>query len=200
MFGEFDLPLNAYLICYGPLLLTILGFVAFAVLTDLDARRTYLRRPMGKSDGPRKIDKAINAETPAGAPLTILPPERVKEAGEAPPEPPSIPTPATPPSETPPEPAAVTTEPGEPDDLTKLEGIGPKMADALVSYGLDTYEKVAAATVEDFQAAIEAAGMRFAPAAESWAEQATYAARGDWSGLEAFQNTLVSGRYPRDDD
>jgi hypothetical protein len=64
---------------------------------------------------------------------------------------------------------------------------------------LDTFAKVAAASMEDFQTALEAQGVNFAPSAESWAEQASYAAKGDMEGLQALQDRLVSGRYPTDD-
>lgn len=87
----------------------------------------------------------------------------------------------------------------EPDDLTLIEGIGPKMSQALIAQGYDTFAKLSAATEEDLRDAIKAEGMRFAPSAESWAEQATYAAKGDWDGLEAFQDTLIAGRYPDED-
>ena len=84
----------------------------------------------------------------------------------------------------------------KPDDLTKIEGIGKKMSDALVADGLDSFAKVADSDVPRFEQAIEKAGMRFAPSAESWAEQASYAAKGDWDGLEQLQDTLIAGRYP----
>lgn len=98
-----------------------------------------------------------------------------------------------------PAPQPETDVPSEPDDLTRLEGIGPKMSQALVSAGLDTYAKVAAASEEDFRKAIEEAGMRVAPSIASWAKQARFAQDGDWDGLAAYQDTLVAGR-PVDDD
>jgi len=105
-------------------------------------------------------------------------------------------------AETPtPTPAAPFSPPtSEPDDLTKLEGIGPTISKALIAQGIDTFEKVAAKTVDDLQAATDAEGVRFSPSAESWAEQASYAAKGDWDGLAALQDTLVSGRYPKADE
>jgi predicted flap endonuclease-1-like 5' DNA nuclease len=184
MENTMDIPLNAYLICYGPLAVTVLGFILFAVLTDLDARRTYLRRIPGRP--PRDESKRLDAETPAGDPVSLLPPDSVMERGAAPA--PSKPKAA-------PAPAA-----GKQDDLTMLEGIGPRVADALVAAGIDTFAKVASSSIEDFQDALEASGVRFAPAAESWAEQASYAVKGDWEGLVAFQATLISGRYPPTSD
>ncbi|MBZ0285670.1 MAG: hypothetical protein K8L97_33370 [Anaerolineae bacterium] len=84
--------------------------------------------------------------------------------------------------------------PGKPDDLTVIEGIGPKMSSALVAAGLDTYAKLSNTSEETIRAAVQAAGMRFAPSIPTWAEQASYAARGDFDGLKAFQATLSGGR------
>jgi predicted flap endonuclease-1-like 5' DNA nuclease len=85
-----------------------------------------------------------------------------------------------------------------PDDLTKIEGIGPKMSEALISQGVATYAKLATLSLDEIRETIAAGGARFAPSAESWAEQAGYAAKGDWDGLQALQDKLVSGRYPKD--
>ena len=80
------------------------------------------------------------------------------------------------------------------DDLKVVEGIGPKMEKALHAAGIVTFEQLAAASEEQINAAIVAAGMRFAPSVPTWAEQASYAVKGDFAGLEAFQKTLVGGR------
>jgi predicted flap endonuclease-1-like 5' DNA nuclease len=80
------------------------------------------------------------------------------------------------------------------DDLTIVEGIGPKMSAALKTAGIKTFTQLQSATLPDLEAAISAAGMRFAPSMPTWAEQAGYAVRGDSDGLKAFQKTLKSGR------
>lgn len=90
--------------------------------------------------------------------------------------------------------AADATESNEPDDLTRIEGIGPKMSRALISAGIDTFAKLAEATEDDLRQAIDDAGMRFAPSLVTWAEQAGFAARGDWDGLDALQDELEGGR------
>jgi F-type H+-transporting ATPase subunit gamma len=87
---------------------------------------------------------------------------------------------------------------GAEDDLTVVEGIGKKMSAALKAAGIRTYAQLAQASEADLHAAIEAAGMRFAPTVPTWAEQASYAARGDWEGLDAFQKTLTGGRKKPD--
>lgn len=95
-----------------------------------------------------------------------------------------------------PEPAveAAAPEPALPDDLTKVEGIGPKMDAALKAAGITTFAQLAGASEDELRAAIAAAGMRFAPSIPTWPEQAGYAARGDWDGLAAFQAALTAGR------
>lgn len=48
------------------------------------------------------------------------------------------------------------------DDLTKLTGVGPKLAEILAEGGFASYAAVAAASVEDLQKVLEAAGSRYA--------------------------------------
>ncbi|NDJ51896.1 MAG: hypothetical protein GYB68_02285 [Chloroflexi bacterium] len=82
MFGG-EFPISGITLCYGPLVLTILGFIAFAWLTDLDARRPYLREMdlrddeerLGEDPAPRVIEQPIEAETPTGTKVVIRPPE-----------------------------------------------------------------------------------------------------------------------------
>lgn len=113
------------------------------------------------------------------------------------PAPAQAPLPATTPA---PQPAAPAPKaPATPDDLTRIEGIGPKMSQALIAAGIDTYAKLATQSLDDIRAAIDAAGMRFAPSAESWAEQAALAAAANWDALDALQATLEGGRYPKTD-
>jgi hypothetical protein len=92
------------------------------------------------------------------------------------------------------EPAPAPEPEAAADDLTKIEGIGPKMQAALKAAGITTFARLAQASEDELRAAIEAAGMRFAPSAKTWAEQAAFAARGDWDGLAAFQASLTAGR------
>lgn len=89
-------------------------------------------------------------------------------------------------------PAPVAT--AEADDLTKIEGIGKKMATALLTAGIGTYAKLAETSEEQLTQAIKDAGMRLAPSLGTWAEQATLAANGDWDGLDKLQDELQGGR------
>ena len=89
---------------------------------------------------------------------------------------------------------------GKQDDLTKIEGIGPKMSRALIAAGIRTYADIANASNDQLKQAIEDAGMRFSPSLDTWSEQAGYLVNGDVDGLEAFQSTLVAGRRPDSTD
>jgi predicted flap endonuclease-1-like 5' DNA nuclease len=81
-----------------------------------------------------------------------------------------------------------------PDDLHRIEGIGPKMDAALQAAGITTFAKLAASSEQDIRTAIEAAGLSFAPSMTSWAEQAGFLARGDEAGFKALTDRLTAGR------
>lgn len=85
-----NFPLSAYAICYGPLAMTIIGFIVFAYFTDKHARRTYLRQtdPRPESERPEvqpvSVDRPMRAETPAGVSLKILPPQEKSAVAKSP--------------------------------------------------------------------------------------------------------------------
>lgn len=82
------------------------------------------------------------------------------------------------------------------DDLKVIEGIGPQMEQALKDAGIDTFAKVANASVQDLRAAIEAKNLRFAPSLVNWSKQARYLAEGDQAGFEKYRDHLVRGLEP----
>lgn len=88
-------------------------------------------------------------------------------------------------------PAAAT----EPDDLTKVEGIGPKVKELLHKAGISTFAELAKRTPEDLDEILDAAGSIYrAMDASSWPKQAGLAAAGKWEELEKLQEELVGGR------
>jgi large subunit ribosomal protein L27 len=99
---------------------------------------------------------------------------------------------AEPAAEEAPKPRAKKAKTG--DDLTIIEGIGPKMAAALIAAGIDTFAKLSDTSEDEIRAAVQAAGMNFAPSIPTWAKQAKFAAEGDMDGLKAYQDKLVGGR------
>ncbi len=81
------------------------------------------------------------------------------------------------------------------DDLTKIEGIGPKVAELLKSNGIGTFAALAKADVAQVDKILDAAGSIYrAMDASSWPKQAALAAAGDWDGLKKLQEDLVGGR------
>ncbi|HEX2622247.1 MAG TPA: hypothetical protein VHL11_18945 [Phototrophicaceae bacterium] len=81
------------------------------------------------------------------------------------------------------------------DDLTEIEGIGPKYNEILHSGGILTYAQLAISTKEELTAILHNAGSTRIPASvETWAEQAGYLSRDDVEGLRKFQAELVGGR------
>lgn len=94
------------------------------------------------------------------------------------------------------EPVAVKEEKtNEADDLEKVEGIGPKIAEVLTEAGIDTFAKLADSTPEAIREIMDAAGSQFAshdPA--TWPQQAKLAADGKWDELKAWQDELNGGR------
>jgi predicted flap endonuclease-1-like 5' DNA nuclease len=90
-----------------------------------------------------------------------------------------------------PEPAPAPTAA---DDLTRLEGIGPKVAAVLAAAGIQTFAQLAETPVERLQHILREAGLQFLDPA-SWPEQARVAASGDEARLAALQARLRGGRY-----
>ncbi len=83
--------------------------------------------------------------------------------------------------------------PVEPDDLKKIEGIGPKTERLLNEHGIMTFAQLAETSEETLQAILDEAGFRLGDPG-TWAEQAALAAKGEWEALAALQDALKGGR------
>ena len=79
------------------------------------------------------------------------------------------------------------------DDLTTLEGIGPKVAGVLAGIGITSFEALAKADFATIKTALDAAGYKYMDPA-GWIEQAALAAKGDFDGLKKLQDNLKGGR------
>jgi predicted flap endonuclease-1-like 5' DNA nuclease len=87
-----------------------------------------------------------------------------------------------------------TAVPVAPDDLKRIEGIGPKIETILHHAGILTFAQLAAAEVTYLEKVVrEDAGIRIAFPA-TWPEQARLAAAGDWEALAKLQDELQAGR------
>lgn len=84
---------------------------------------------------------------------------------------------------------------GDGDDLTKIEGIGPKAAEVLIEAGINSFEKLAGSKAEDIKDILEKSGGHFnAQDPASWPEQSQLAADGKWDELKELQDKLIGGR------
>ena len=78
------------------------------------------------------------------------------------------------------------------DDLTKVEGIGPKVQGLLNEAGIHTFADLAAKTPEELDAILDAAGSIYKAMEEgSWPKQAALAAEGKWDELKKLQDELI---------
>lgn len=83
-----------------------------------------------------------------------------------------------------------------PDNLTLIEGIGPKIAAALVGAGVTTFARVAEMAPADLEAIVRSAGVRMVGKGESWPMQARLAADGKMAELQELQDKLKGGQLP----
>ena len=89
----------------------------------------------------------------------------------------------------------VINVPAVTDDLTKIEGIGKKVAELLVAADISIFEELAKSTPKKLKGILEAAGNKFKihdPA--SWPKQSKLAAAGKWPELKKLQIELKGGK------
>ncbi len=95
-------------------------------------------------------------------------------------------------------PAAVATTAAatsKKDDLTKVEGIGPKIAGLLNDAGIMSFADLAATKVASIEQILSNAGPRYAThKPDTWPAQAKMAAEGKWDELKKWQDELDGGR------
>jgi predicted flap endonuclease-1-like 5' DNA nuclease len=80
-----------------------------------------------------------------------------------------------------------------PDDLTRVEGIGPKISSVLAEAGIVTFEQLAGSDPETLSGILRQAGLPFADPT-TWPEQAALAADDASDQLDALQEQLSGGR------
>src|SRR5690606_7094624 len=81
------------------------------------------------------------------------------------------------------------------EDLTKIEGIGPKASEALVNAGVDTFAKLAKKSADQIKEILTQASSTLAHLDPgTWAEQADLAANGKWDELKELQDQLNGGK------
>jgi predicted flap endonuclease-1-like 5' DNA nuclease len=88
----------------------------------------------------------------------------------------------------------VPATPVKPDDLTIVEGIGPKIASLLQAAGITTFSQLAGADLSQLVKILEDAGLKHLADPATWPEQAKLAAEGKWEELKVLTDSLKGGR------
>jgi NADH-quinone oxidoreductase subunit I len=94
---------------------------------------------------------------------------------------------------------AVTTaaeKSAEPDDLTRIEGIGPKISQVLQAAGIKTFAQLAETSPDQLEQVLAKADRNLSNLADpkTWPTQARLAAGGKWDALERYQDRLKGGK------
>ena len=85
--------------------------------------------------------------------------------------------------------------PAKPDDLRKIEGIGPKIAEVLTNGGVATFADLGNSTPEKIREILDAAEGNFkAHDPGTWPKQGKMAADGNWDELKKWQDELDGGK------
>lgn len=93
------------------------------------------------------------------------------------------------------EPKAQEVVKSEAEDLKKIEGIGPKIAELLNNAGISTFAALASTEAAKIKEILAAAGNRYkAHDPTTWPAQAEMAAAGEWDKLKAWQDELDGGK------
>ena len=80
------------------------------------------------------------------------------------------------------------------NDLTVVEGIGPKINELFNNAGIKTFAQLAAASVPQMRKILDDGGSRFRIANPStWAQQSALAASNKWTDLKKLQDNLSGG-------
>ncbi len=82
-----------------------------------------------------------------------------------------------------------------PDDLTKIEGIGKKIAALLAAENILTFKDLSKISAKKLKGILEVAGSKFqVHDPSSWPKQAKLAAADKWEELEELQKELIGGK------
>ncbi len=83
------------------------------------------------------------------------------------------------------------------NDLTVIEGIGPKIAELLKANGVNNLKELSEVDTGKIQGILNKGGSQFQMANPgTWPDQATLACNNRWPALKSLQNVLDGGVYP----
>lgn len=169
------------------LAMIVLGIGGWLILVRPWEKFDDLKSPFytGHDEHPEPEAGAAVAETPAKEPEAKVAAVKKPAAEAAPAKEPAAAAKAAP--------EAVPEAVGEPDDLTLIEGVGPKSAAALAEAGITTYAQVAAMPPEALEEAIKSRKVRLVGSTETWPLQARLAAAGDLTALDAMKGRIKGG-------
>jgi len=89
--------------------------------------------------------------------------------------------------------------PVQADDLTVIEGIGPKIAEVFSAAGITSFAGLSGKSAEELKAVLAEAGDQFNTAVtDTWPEQAKLAAEGKFEELKKWQDELDGGKEDAD--
>ncbi len=89
----------------------------------------------------------------------------------------------------------------KPDDLKKIEGIGPKIAELINNAGILTFAQLADTSADRLKEILTEAGSRYTMHdPTTWPAQSKMAADGEWDKLKVWQDELDGGKPPVADD
>ena len=84
--------------------------------------------------------------------------------------------------------------PSQPDDLKRIEGIGPKISGLLGDAGISAFSQLASMEASRIKEILSERGLRSPADPTTWPEQAALATEGKWDELETLQAGLKGGR------
>lgn len=81
------------------------------------------------------------------------------------------------------------------DDLTVIEGIGPKISELCNGIGVTTWRQLADTDIAELQSMLDDAGSRYAVhKPETWSRQAGLLATGQWTEFQTLTDELRTGK------
>ena len=84
---------------------------------------------------------------------------------------------------------AAAAAPAQRDDLTQISGIGARLASILERGGVTSFQQLEQMSPDELREIIALGGALPPSSAASWPAQASYASRGDWSGLASYNRS-----------
>lgn len=153
--------------------------------------------PKAKAEKPALVVEAVASapmlQEAAPKPKAEKPAAKVEAAASAPVVQEAVPAPA-------PKATRAKKATGSGDDLTTIEGLGPKSAQALIAAGITTFAQIAAMSGDELQEIVKVqAKVRILDGqTKTWPKQAKFLVEGDEAGFQKYTERLTGGREPDD--